>query len=178
MSRSAILIRDASPLDAPQIAEIYNHAILTTHATFELETIGHDEMLRRVRATCDDGFPFIVAEVNSSVAGYAYGRQFRPRPGYRFAVEIAVYVHPDHHSRGIATALYEVLIPRLFDNGAHTLIATIALPNDASVRLHDRFGFVKVGEIREAGRKFDRWVDVGYWQLFKNPSAKDFRNSD
>jgi phosphinothricin acetyltransferase len=161
-----MFIRDAVDTDAAAIAEIYNHAILTTHATFEVETIGSDEMLLRVRGTQGEGLPFLVAEWDG-VVGYAYGRQFRPRAGYRFTVEIAVYVHPDRHSRGIATALYEVLIRRLFDDGAHSLIATIALPNDASVRLHERFGFVKAGELREAGRKFDRWIDVGYWQLLR-----------
>ena len=166
-----MIIRDAADDDADGIVEIYDHAILTSHATFELETIGPDEMLRRIRATRDDGFPFIVADVDSSIAGYAYGRQFRPRPGYRFAVEIAVYVHPDHHSRGVATALYEIVIPRFFENGAHSLIATIALPNDPSVRLHERFGFVKAGEFGEAGRKFDRWIDVGYWQLLRSSNT-------
>jgi phosphinothricin acetyltransferase len=161
-------IRDASGDDAAAIAGIYNYYIRTSHATFELETIDVGELRSRIADTVEKGLPFIAATLAGSVVGYAYGRPFRPRPGYRFAVEIAVYVDLGNQSRGVATALYDVLIPRLFDLGAHSLIATIALPNDASVRLHERYGFVKSGELREAGRKFDRWVDVGYWQLVKS----------
>ena len=162
-----LTVRDARSDDAAAIAEIYNHYILTSHATFELETIDAGELRSRIDDTVEKGLPFLVGERAASIAGYAYGRPFRPRPGYRFAVEIAVYVNLGNQSKGIATALYDVLIPRLFDLGAHSLIATIALPNDASVRLHEKFGFVKSGELREVGRKFDRWVDVGYWQLIK-----------
>jgi phosphinothricin acetyltransferase len=160
-------VRDACSDDAAAIAEIYNHYIRTSHATFELETIDAGELRSRIEDTVEKGLPFLVGECAGSIVGYAYGRPFRPRPGYRFAVEIAVYVDLGNQSNGVATALYEILIPRLFGLGAHSLIATIALPNDASVRLHEKFGFVKSGELREVGRKFDRWVDVGYWQLLK-----------
>ena len=162
-----LTVRDARSDDASAIAEIYNHYILTSHATFELETIDAGELRSRIDDTVEKGLPFLVGERAGSIIGYAYGRPFRPRPGYRFAVETAVYVDLGNQSGGVATALYDVLIPRLFDLGAHSLIATIALPNDASVRLHEKFGFVKSGELREVGQKFDRWVDVGYWQLIK-----------
>jgi phosphinothricin acetyltransferase len=162
-----MMIRDATLSDAAAITEIYNHYILTAVATFELETIDAVDMQRRINDAVDKGLPFLVGEHNNSVAGYAYGRPFRPRPGYRHAVEISVYVHPERHGQGIARALYGELIPRLFDNEVHTLIATIALPNDASVRLHEKFGFTKIGQFQEVGRKFDRWVDVGYWQLLR-----------
>lgn len=161
-------VRDACFDDSAAIAEIYNHYIRTSHATFELETIDAGELRLRIDDTVEKGLPFIVGERAGRVVGYAYGRPFRPRPGYRFAVEIAVYVDLGNHSNGVATELYRVLIPRLFELGAHSLIATIALPNGPSVRLHERFGFVKSGELREVGRKFDRWVDVGYWQLLKD----------
>jgi L-amino acid N-acyltransferase YncA len=166
-------IRPATSNDAEQIAKIYNHYIATSHATFELEPIDADEMERRIADTEDQGFPYLVADDDGTVAGYAYGRQFRPRPGYKHAVEVAVYVHPDCHGQGIGRQLYDRLLPHLFDNGAHSVIATIALPNDASVRMHERFGFVKAGHFHEVGRKFDRWVDVGYWQLLKSyPRSK------
>jgi phosphinothricin acetyltransferase len=158
-------IRSASFDDAGKIADIYDHYVATSHATFELEPIDSAEMGRRVLEILSLGYPFSVAEDRNSITGYAYGRPFRPRPGYRHSVEVAVYVHPDHHGKGTATELYDQLFTRLVAGGAHTLIAAIALPNDASVRLHESFGFTKAGHFREVGRKFDRWIDVGYWQL-------------
>jgi phosphinothricin acetyltransferase len=166
-----LTIRDAISDDAAAVAEIYNHYIRTSHATFELETIDAGELRSRIDDTREKGLPFLVGERAGQVIGYAYGRPFRPRPGYRFAVEIAVYVDLGNQSSGVATALYDVLIPQLFEQGVHSLIATIALPNEASVRLHEKFGFVKFGELREVGRKFDRWVDVGYWQLLHESSG-------
>jgi L-amino acid N-acyltransferase YncA len=163
--RTSMEIRDVTENDAIQIAGIYNHYIATSHATFELEPIDAPEMERRIAETVDKGYPFFVAEDNSSIAGYTYGRPFRPRPGYRHAVEVAVYIDPDRHRQGIGKQLYDRLLQRLFADGAHTIIATIALPNDASVRMHEQFGFIKAGQFREVGRKFGIWIDVGYWQL-------------
>jgi L-amino acid N-acyltransferase YncA len=156
-------IRPASSEDAPGIAKVYNHYIRTSHATFEIEPVDHTEMLRRVRDALASGYPFLAAD-DIDISGYAYGRPFRPRPGYRHAVEVAVYVDPDRQGEGIATELYGHLFPQLFAGGARTLIAAIALPNEPSVQLHEKFGFVKSGHFREVGRKFDRWIDVGYWQ--------------
>jgi phosphinothricin acetyltransferase len=162
-----MIIRAAIPGDSSYIAEIYNHYILNSHATFELEPIDAVEMARRVGDIVDLGYPFLVSADDENVCGYTYGRPFRPRPGYRFSVEVAVYVKHDEQQRGIGRRLYDTLIPQMFDAGFHSLIATIALPNDASVRMHERFGFEKTGHFREVGRKFDRWVDVGYWQLLR-----------
>lgn len=161
-------IRSARSLDAAAITSIYNHYVQTSHATFELEFVDPSEMDQRIRDSIDHGYPFLIAEEDGQIAGYAYGRPFRPRPGYRHTVEIAVYVRPGYERRGIGQKLYEALIPKLFVDGFHTIIATIALPNDASVRLHERLGFEKVGLFRQVGRKFDRWVDVGYWQLINH----------
>ena len=161
-------IRAAISQDADHISEIYNYYIATSHATFEIEPIDAAEMERRISDTIKQGYPFLVADKEGTITGYAYGRPFRPRPGYRQAVEVAVYVHPDCHGQGIGRQLYDRLLPQLFDNGAHSVMATIALPNDASVRMHERFGFVKAGHFHEVGRKFDRWVDIGYWQLLKS----------
>lgn len=153
--------------DAEEVSKIYNHYIATSHATFELEPIDTAEMERRMAETVSQGYPFLVADIDDSVAGYAYGRPFRPRPGYRHAVEVAVYVSERSQGQGIGHAVYNELIIRLFNANVHTLIATIALPNDSSVRLHEKFGFEKAGHFREVGRKFDRWIDVGYWQLLR-----------
>jgi len=162
-----MIIRNVSAQDAENISKIYNHYIATSHATFELEPIDAVEMERRIAETVNHGYPFLVAHIDGSVAGYAYGRPFRPRPGYRPAVEVAVYVSESSQGQGIGYALYKNLFDRLFNSDIHTLIATIALPNDQSVRLHEKFGFEKAGHFREVGRKFDRWIDVGYWQLLR-----------
>jgi len=160
-----MLIRSVVIEDAWQIADIYNHYILTSHATFELEPIDTLEMGERIRNVIDGGFPFLVMDENDDISGYAYVHAFRPRPAYRKTVEISVYIKDGHFGRGVAGRLYESLIPRVLDAGYHSIIAGIALPNDASVQLHEKFGFEKIGHFREVGRKFDRWFDVGFWQL-------------
>jgi phosphinothricin acetyltransferase len=162
-----MIVRDTVSSDASSIADIYNHYIHTSHATFELEPIDAAEMERRITDTVDQRYPFLIVENEGSVLGYAYGRPFRPRPGYRHAVEVAVYVKHDAQGRGIGGTLYDRLISLLFERGAHSLIAAIALPNESSVRLHERFGFKKAGHFLEVGRKFDRWIDIGYWQLLR-----------
>jgi len=160
-----MLIRDARDSDAEHIVEIYNHYISTSHATFELDPIGADEMRSRIRASFQNGYPFLTAEADGKILGYAYGHQYRERPAYRNSVEVSVYVGDESAGQGIGSALYQKLIPALVDSGFHAIIAGISLPNEASIRLHEKFGFEKVAHFRRVGRKFDRWIDVGYWQL-------------
>jgi phosphinothricin acetyltransferase len=151
--------------DAAQVCEIYNHYVYTSHATFELEALNEAEMNERIVDLLSSGFPYLVAEENGEVIGYAYGHQFRPRRAYQQTVEVSVYVKYGCEGRGIASRLYEELIPQILNAGYHAVVAVIALPNDVSVRLHEKYGFEKAGHFREVGRKFDRWIDVGYWQL-------------
>jgi phosphinothricin acetyltransferase len=158
-------IREAEREDAGEIAEIYNHFILSSHATFETAPVESAEMARRVRETQADGYPFLVAEDAGSIAGYAYGHCFRAREAYRRSVETSIYIRPGCENRGIGRQLYARLISILKDAGFHVVIAGIALPNEASIRLHEDFGFTKVAHFREVGRKFGRWIDVGYWEL-------------
>ncbi|HTK38251.1 MAG TPA: GNAT family N-acetyltransferase [Pyrinomonadaceae bacterium] len=161
-------IRPAILTDASQIAEIYNHYILTSHCTFEISPIDPAEMGPRISDSLDHGFPFLVAELESNIVGYAYARQFRPRPAYRHSAEISVYIRNGSEGRSIGTALYERLFDAISKLDLHAVIAGIALPNDASIRLHEKFGFEKVAHFREVGFKFGKWIDVGYWQLNKN----------
>lgn len=159
-------IRQAELRDAGEIADIYNHYIATSHATFELDLIDRDEMERRMADGFERNYPFLVCEDNGgAILGYAYGHQYRPRAAYRHSIEISVYIKEANTDRGIATALYERLIPEILAAGFHAIIAGIALPNDASIRLHEHFGFEKAAHFRQVGRKFDRWFDVGYWEL-------------
>lgn len=158
-------VREVRPADADPIAAIYNHYILNSHSTFEVEPIDAAEMSRRTRELTAEGYPFLVAESEGAIVGYAYAHRWRERAAYSRSAEVSVYIEPHGTNKGIGVKLYEVLIPSLADRGFHALIAGISLPNEASIRLHERFGFEKVAHFREIGRKFDRWIDVGYWEL-------------
>ena len=162
-------VRPAALSDAAEISDIYNYYVRTSHATFELKEIDVSEMIDRIRHAVIR-HEFLVAEIEGAIAGYAYGRAFRPREAYQHSVEVSVYVCDRSIGSNVGTELYSVLIPELIEKGFHTLIAGISLPNEASIRLHEKFGFEKVAHFKEVGRKFDRWVDVGYWQLLTSVS--------
>ena len=161
-------IRPVNLADAPQIAEIYNYYIETSVATFETETVTVEEMKRRIIETLAGNYPFSVAEESGEIVGYSYGRQFRPRAAYQRSVEVSVYLMEGVHGRGVATTLYEHLFPQIAERGFNTIIAGISLPNEASVRLHEKFGMKKTAHFKEIGYKFGKWIDTGYWQLVLN----------
>ena len=158
-------IRPATLADAAQIVDIYNHYIATSYATFEVDPIDAAEMATRIEDVLAGGYPFFICEQESEIVGYAYGHQYRPRPAYRYSAETSVYIKPGHEGKSIGTMLYEKLFAELKNGELHAIIAGISLPNDASVRLHEKFGMEKVAHFREVGRKFDRWIDVGYWEI-------------
>lgn len=163
------MIRNAQVEDAGFIAGIYNHYVASTTITFEEEPVSTGEMARRIQAVQAGGLPWLVAEIDGTVAGYAYATKWRERSAYRFAVESTVYLRHDAHRRGLGKALYEELLAVLAASGVHVVIGGIAQPNPASVALHEKLGFDKVAMFREVGRKFDRWVDVGYWERVLSP---------
>lgn len=156
------MIRVATDNDVASILEIYAHYVQTSHCTFELAPPALEEMRIKIQ---ESQYPWLVFEENSKVLGYAYATQWKAREAYKRTVETSVYMHQDEFGKGIAVKLYTHLIETLSSLGFHTILAGISLPNDASVRLHEKLGFHKVGELKEVGFKFDRWVDVGYWQL-------------
>lgn len=158
-------VRPAKDDDAIDIAYIYNFYIATSHATFEIEPVDEAEMIRRIEDAWVSGYPFLVCEDKEEIVGYAYGRRFRPRQAYMHSVEVSAYVRPGNTEASIGTTLYTSLLEEIKKGEFHAVIAGISVPNDASVRLHEKFGFEKVAHFREVGRKFDRWVDVGYWEL-------------
>jgi len=158
-------VRPAVLADAAEVAAIYNYYIETSHATFELEPVDAAGMEDRMKETLDRGYPFFVAGENGRIDGYAYGRYFRPRAAYRHSIEVSVYIRNGHEGRGIGKMLYDELFPAIFAGDYHAIIAGVSLPNDASVRLHESYGFEKVAHFREVGFKFGRWIDVGYWEL-------------
>jgi phosphinothricin acetyltransferase len=162
-------LRDAIPDDAPAIAAIYNPYITGTTISFEEEPVHDAEMARRVAEVQAAGLPWLVAELDGAVVGYAYATKWRVRHAYRHSVESSVYLAPAAERRGVGTALYEALLERLRAGGYHLVIGGIALPNAASVALHEKMGYEKAAHFKEVGYKFGRWLDVGYWQ--KNLAA-------
>jgi len=158
-------IRQATSADSVLIAEIYNHYVKNSHSTFEIEPIDSTEMRRRMMDGRAAGYPFLVIEDDLEVVGYAYGRRFRPRFAYLYSIEVSVYVKNGKEGRNIGSLLYDRLLKDIRQMDFHAVIGGISLPNEASVRLHEKFGFQKVAHFRQVGRKFDRWIDVGYWEL-------------
>lgn len=155
------LIRPATESDVPAIAIIYNHYVLHSTSTFETEPPGIPELNRRRIETQSCGFPYLIAEKESAVAGYAYASPYRTRPAYRFSVEDSIYIHPYFARRGLGRLLLAELIERCAARGSRQMIAVIGdRANTASIRLHTGFGFRNVGYLEAVGRKFDRWIDT------------------
>lgn len=159
------MIRQASSADADGVCRIYNHYVQNTTVTFEQAPVSYSDMAARIAEVSAASLPWLVAERNGSIVGFCYASKWKVRAAYRYAVETTVYLAPDVLRTGIGTALYEELIGRLKDRGMHVAIGGIALPNEASIRLHEKLGFRKVAEFFEVGFKFDKWVSVGYWEI-------------
>jgi phosphinothricin acetyltransferase len=173
-------IRSAAGDDAAAIAGIYNHYVRHDIATFELDAVDAAEMRTRIAAVQAHGLPWLVleeraveehaveqraVEYRGAVRGYAYATPWRTRAAYRHSVESSIYLAPDAAGRGFGRRLYQALLAALRPLEVHAVIGGVSLPNPASVALHERMGFRKVAHFSEVGRKFDRWIDVGYWQL-------------
>jgi L-amino acid N-acyltransferase YncA len=158
------MIRPVTPDDAAAIVDIYNHYIATTVISFEENAVTPDEMAGRIRDVTAH-LPWLVYEQDGRVTGYAYATKWRVRSAYRFSAETSVYVQAGQGGKGIGSALYKALLEDLRRREIHMAIGGIAQPNPASVALHESLGFEKVAHFRQVGRKFDQWVDVGYWEL-------------
>ena len=122
-------------------------------------------MSERIRENLEADLPWVVCEEKGELLGYALTSRWKSRCAYQYSLESTVYLKPGATGRGLGSALYESLIERVRERNYHTLIGGIALPNEPSIRLHEKFGFEKIGHFREVGYKFDRWIDVGYWEL-------------
>ncbi len=160
-----LLIRPAVPLDAPALAGIYNHYVRHTVVTFETDPVSPGEMSARLAETASASLPWRVAESNGLVLGYAYASKWKGRCAYRYSVESTVYLDKAQTGKGVGLRLYTDLVAAITACGMHAAIGGIALPNAASVALHERLGFRKAGQFEQVGYKQERWVDVGYWQL-------------
>jgi len=154
-------VRNASEADIDAITSIYAHYVRHNAATFEIEPPDTAEMDRRRSSSISRGLPYIVAEVESEVAGYAYASPYRLRPAYRFTVEDSVYIHPNLLGRGLGRLLLSHLIEDCEARCYRQMVAIIGdTGNTASIRLHQALGFRMVGTLEGVGRKFDRWVDT------------------
>jgi len=163
---SDVTIRPATAADIPAITAIYAFEVRDKTASFELTPPDAAEMTRRFEALHDNGFPYLVAEVNERVAGYAYAGPYRPRPAYRYTVENSVYLDPAYYRRGIGSALLNELIAQCTARGFRQMIAVIGdSANAASIGLHQSAGFAMIGTHPNVGFKFGRWLDSVQMQL-------------
>lgn len=158
-------IRPAIERDAAALCAIYNHYVAETCVTFETEPVPTGDMAARIERTVHGSLPWLNAVEQGEIAGYACAVPWRARSAYRHSVELSVYLDRRHTGRGIGTRLYGALLDEVRARGMHAVIGGVALPNAASVALHERFGFRKVAHFGQVGHKLGRWVDVGYWQL-------------
>ncbi len=169
---TGILIRPAGAPDIQAIARIYDHAVRTLTATFEIDPPDEAEMARRQQALIDGGYPYLAAVVDGTVLGYAYAGAYRARPAYRFSVEDSVYVAPQAHRRGIGRALLDRLVVDAEARGFRQMIAVIGdSAQTASIELHRAAGFRLIGAVENVGFKFDRWLDTVLMQRALGPGA-------
>lgn len=161
-------IRDATEADLLGVLAIYNEVIRTSSAVYTEQEATLDDRRSWLAARQAQGFPVLVAEdlADGSVLGYATFGDFRPWPGYRHTVEHSVYVRADACGRGLGVGLVEPLFGRAASLGKHVIVAGIDAANPASIRLHDRLGFERIGTLREVGTKFGRWLDLVFMQRF------------
>lgn len=157
-------LRTATAADSDAITAIYNHYVAHTVVTFEEEPVSADEMRRRMDDVFASSLPWLVAESDGRIGGYAYATKWKARSAYRFSVETTVYLADGLGQQGLGSRLYEELFRRLKGQGIHAAIGGIALPNVASVALHEKFGMRKVAHFEQVGFKFGKWVDVAYWE--------------
>jgi phosphinothricin acetyltransferase len=165
-----VLIRAATPADLPAITAIYEHAVRHGTATFEIEPPDGAEMKRRMEALLAGGFPYLVAEDDGAVAGYAYAGPYRARIAYRFTVEDSIYLAPERQRRGIGAQLLAALIAQSEKRGFRQMIAVIGdSANAGSIAVHERAGFAMTGTLRAVGFKFGRWLDTVLMQRALGP---------
>lgn len=161
---SSVLTRPATEADAPAILDIFNYAVLETLAVWTETPVTLDNRLAMMRERAARGYPFLVAELDGAIAGYASFGDFRHFDGYAATVEHSIYVAPRFHRSGVARALMPPLIDAARACGKHVMVGAITSDNEASIRLHAAFGFEKTGLMPQVGRKFGRWIDLLWMQ--------------
>ncbi|WP_227355013.1 arsinothricin resistance N-acetyltransferase ArsN1 family B [Haladaptatus salinisoli] len=173
-----VTVRLAEADDAPRIAAIYAPIVRETVVSFETDPPDDEEVAERISKTLPT-YPWLVCERDEEILGYAYASAHRTRDAYRWSVDASVYVHDGHRRSGVGRGLYESLFALLRRQGFYNAYAGIALPNPASVGLHESMGFEEVGVYRNVGYKDGAWRDVGWWHLRLRPGDSDASgNSD
>jgi phosphinothricin acetyltransferase len=157
-------VRPASAADLAGAAAIYDEQVHTGISTFDPEPPPVSYWEHHLAST-EPGDHFLVADDASEVVGFAYSSAYRPRPGYRLTREVSVYLSERARGQGLGRRLYDDLIDRVRADRIHVVLALVAVPNPASVALHEACGFEHLGTMREVGRKFDRWLDTAWYQL-------------
>ncbi|TXE12001.1 N-acetyltransferase [Seonamhaeicola algicola] len=158
------MIRVFREEDTQQLLEIYNYYVQNSVATFDDKPLSYNVFFDKLK-TINLEYPFFVFEESNTLLGFAYASKFRPKPAYQNTVESTVYIKHTAHGKNIGTQLYQALLQALKQNKYHTVLGVLTLPNEASVKLHEKFGFKKVAHLKQVGFKFDQWQDVGMYQL-------------
>lgn len=168
-----LVTRLASPADIGRITEIYADAVIHGAASYELDPPSRSIMAERFEALRAEGYPYIVAEAEGVILGYAYASAFRARPAYRFIAEDSIYVAPEAKGNGVGRFLLEALIEAVRVLGFRQLVAVIGdgTEDSPSVRLHEKLGFLHSGRLEGSGYKHGRWLDTVFMQLELNGGA-------
>lgn len=160
-----MILRDATPADLTDITRIYTDSVLNGVASYELVAPDEAEMARRMTAITDNGYPYLIAtNEDGAVLGYAYASAFRTRPAYRWLVEDSIYLAPEARGQGVGRALLETLIARCETLGFRQMVAVIGGAHPASIKLHQKAGFVSSGMINGSGHKHGHWLDTVFMQ--------------
>ena len=157
-------IRKVTLEDAEAIQEIYNYYILNSIVTFDEEVKTLDEIKYKITDTIEK-YPWFVLIENETLIAFTYANQWKDKSAYNQSIEGTIYIKNKYEGKGIGTTLYTYLINYLKSNGYHSILGVISLPNDSSVALHEKLEFEKVAHFKEIGKKFNRQIDVGCWQL-------------
>jgi len=158
------MIRQIKTSDVPEILPIYNYHVQNTFVTFDIIPLTIEQYAKKVERISNE-FPFLVYVEKNEILGYAYASKWRQKPAYNHTVESTVYTKNSAQRKHIGTKLYLELIKQLKVQGYKIVIGGISLPNEPSIKFHEKFGFEKAGHFSRVGKKFDQWVDVAFWQL-------------
>jgi len=163
VTRSTTTVRPATSADLSGAAAIYDEQVATGISTFDLEPPPVSYWEHHLHST-EVGDHFLVADDGGEIVAFAYSSAYRPRPGYRLTRETSVYLTGRSRGHGLGRRMYDDLLDRMRADSIHVALALVALPNPASVALHETCGFQHLGTMREVGRKFDRWIDTAWYQ--------------
>jgi L-amino acid N-acyltransferase YncA len=157
------IIREAKLTDAAAIADIYNHYITHTIITFDTRTITSKDMEGKI-GNLQVNYPVLIIEQSDHVIGFAYASQWKSKEAYKYCAETTIYMHPEHTQSGFGQRLYNALLSALPLFDIVHAIACITIPNETSIKLHEKLGFHRIGTFSKVGYKQEQWIDVEYWQ--------------